>query len=239
MVALRRGPSRESINPRAKRRLRRIPCNCPFPLNNSRPDRFSRAFQCYGLPEAILCDNGEPWAAPAPICRYTTLTVWLLRLGVRVLHGRPYHPQTQGKEERFHCTLQAELIAQHMWRDLAHCAERFARYRETYNCLRPHDALQGDVPIKHCQPSPRPFPATLPAPQDDSAVTTHLVRSNGAITYRNQTWYVGRAFAGLPVGLRPSAQADGQWQVFFGHHLLGLIELHSPLQPKHRLRSIY
>ena len=110
--------------------------------------QLTRAFERYGLPEALLCDNGAPWGAAEPVCPHTTFTVWLLRLGVRVLHGRPYHPQTQGKDERFHRTLDDELLSQHTWRDLAHCAEYFERFRQTYNCERPHDSLDGDTPAR-------------------------------------------------------------------------------------------
>src|SRR5206468_9714356 len=53
-------------------------------------------FRRYGLPERMLTDNGAPWGSDA-VHRYTWLTVWLLELGVAVSHGRPYHPQTQGK----------------------------------------------------------------------------------------------------------------------------------------------
>ena len=65
--------------------------------------QLARIFAVYGLPECILCDNGSPWGGAGP--EPTLLAVWLLRLGVRVIHGRPYHPQTQGKDERFHRTL--------------------------------------------------------------------------------------------------------------------------------------
>lgn len=201
--------------------------------------QLTRAFALYGLPEALLCDNGAPWGAAEPVCPHTTLTVWLLRLGVRVWHGRPYHPQTQGKDERFHRTLDDELLTQHTWRDLDQCAQRFARYRQTYNCERPHDSLDGDTPMRRYRVSARSLPGILPPLDYGSDATVQKVRAQGAITFGGQTWYVGRAFASLPVGLRPSPQADGQWQVWFAHHLLGQLDLRSTPQPKHLLRSIY
>ena len=197
------------------------------------------AFATYGLPEAILCDNGPPWGAPEPVCPHTTFTIWLLQLGVRVRHGRPRHPQTQGKDERFHRTLHRELLSRHTWRDLAHCRELFPGYRERYNCERPHDALGGDTPVRHYRPSPRALPGTLSAPEYAAGTTVQLVRSCGMITFGGQTWYIGRAFAGLPVGLRPSPQSDGQWEVWFAHEIIGRIDLHTPAKPKHTLRSIY
>jgi transposase InsO family protein len=200
---------------------------------------LSATFSLYGLPEAILCDNGSPWGASEPVCPHTSLTAWLLRLGVRVIHGRPYHPQTQGKEERFHRTLHQECISQHTWRDLHHCAQRFTHFRQRYNCERPHDAHQGDTPVRHYQPSPRRMPSVLPLLEYCSETTVKIVRSAGFFTFHNQTWYAGRPFAGLAIGLRPSAQADGKWEVWFAHHLLGHIDLRLPLQPKHTLRSIY
>ena len=197
------------------------------------------AFQLYGLPEAILCDNAPPWGCPDPVCPYSTLGVWLLRLGIRVLHGRPYHPQTQGKEERFHRTLDFELLGRHTWRDLAHCAAAFPPYRQIYNCERPHDALAGATPVSRYRPSPRSLPAALLALEYPLHTLVRTVRACGFITWRGQTWYAGRAFAGQPVGLRPSPQTDGLWVVYFGPHPLGHIDLRTQAQPKHQLQSIY
>jgi len=195
------------------------------------------AFQRYGLPEAILCDNGAPWGNVAEGIGHTPLTVWLLRLGVRVLHGRPYHPQTQGKEERFHRTLNAELLTQHTWRDLAHCAEEFPRYRQRYNYERPHDALGGNTPASTYRPSVRPMPAMLPA-LEYASMEVRIVRAKGVITFGNQTWHLGQAFASLPIGLRPSPQADGQWEVYFSHFKLGCLDLTTPRCAKHILRPV-
>jgi len=200
---------------------------------------LDHAFGQYGLPEQILCDNAPPWGCGDPTSPYTSLTVWLLRLGVRIIHGRPYHPQTQGKDERFHRTLLAELISQHTWRDLAHCAALFPRFRDCYNCERPHDALQGATPVSRYRPSPRSLPSTLPPIEYATNLTVHTVRSSGVLTFGGQTWYVGRAFGKLPIGLRPSAQADGQWEVFFAQHWLGQLNLNGSTQPKHTARSIY
>lgn len=198
---------------------------------------LTAAFERYGLPEAILCDNGGVWGRVASATGHTQLSVWLLRLGVRVLHGRPYHPQTQGKEERFHRTLQAELLGRHTWRDLAHCAAEFPRYRQRYNHERPHDALQGAVPASRYRPSVRAMPRVLPA-LEYPQMEVRVVRAKGVITFRNQSWYIGEAFASLPLGLRPSPQADGQWEVYFSFFPLGILDFTAPAALKHLARSL-
>jgi hypothetical protein len=169
---------------------------------------------------------------------HTQLTVWLLRLGVRVCHGRPYHPQTQGKEERFHRTLKAELLSRHSWRDLAHCAAEFPRYRERYNHERPHDALHGDTPGSRYRASVRPLPTALPALEYPDGFDMRIVRAKGAITFRNQTWAIGEAFAGLAIGLRPSAQTDGQWEAYFGWFKLGVLDFTQTRSAKHAVRHL-
>jgi hypothetical protein len=200
---------------------------------------LSAAFQAYGLPEAILCDNGPPWGCAEPVCPYTRFTVWLLRLGVRVQHGRPYHPQTQGKDERFHRTLERDLLVQHTWTDLAHCAREFPRFRHRYNCTRPHDSLNGDTPVAHYRSSPRSMPAHLPSTEYPESDIVKVVRHEGTIHFQQRRWYVGRSFGSLAIGLRPSAQTDGQWEVFFGIHRLGLLDLTAPATPSRYAHSIY
>ena len=199
---------------------------------------LSAAFAQYGLPEAILCDNGAPWGHGGEGTGHTALTVWLLQLGVRALHGRPYHPQTQGKEERFHRTLKAELLSRHTWRDLDHCRAAFPAYRHQYNAERPHRSLDGDTPLSRYLPSPRAFPATLPQIDYPGSNEVRIVRDTGVITFRGQTWLIGRGFGSLPIGLRPSAQADGQWEAYFSFHLLGYLDFTTPPETKHRVRSL-
>src|SRR5438477_11616285 len=109
----------------------------------------------------MTMDNGSPWGGDAEH-RYTPLTVWLIRLGIGLSHGRPYHPQTQGKDERFHRTLKAEAIGTRRFTDHPQSQRAFDEFRQTYNHLRPHEALDYATPSSRYQPSVREYPATLP-----------------------------------------------------------------------------
>jgi transposase InsO family protein len=174
-------------------------------------------FARYGLPERMLMDNGSPWGSLHGHHPWTPLTVWLLRLGIAVSHGRPYHPQTQGKDERFHRTLIDELLDAHVVLDLDHAQTLFDHWRDDYNGIRPHDALGLDVPAQHYQPSPRPFPSVL-APLDYRPTDQVRKVQNGGIVFLNGRGYrVGDAFVGYPIGLRPTP-IDGTWDMYFGVH---------------------
>lgn len=62
----------------------------------------------YGLPEAVLRDSA--FGTPSPgLPGLSWFEARLIRLGARVSHGRPDHPQAQGKGERLHGTLEAEV----------------------------------------------------------------------------------------------------------------------------------
>ena len=76
---------------------------CKNETYNTVHTQLTRVFRRYGLPEKILADNGNPWGNAIKKGLdgqryYTTLEKWLIQLQVKVIHGRPYHPQTQGKE---------------------------------------------------------------------------------------------------------------------------------------------
>lgn len=111
-------------------------------------------FRRYGLPERILVDNGSPWGSEATH-QDTPLTVWLWHVGVAVTHSRPAHPQTLGKDERFHGTLSREVLRAAQWRDPAHLQTVLDRWRTVYNQERPHEALGLAVPASRYQPSRR------------------------------------------------------------------------------------
>jgi transposase InsO family protein len=187
---------------------------------------LTTVFRRYGLPERILCDNGPPWGA-GPEAEHTPLTVWLLRLGIGVLHGRPYHPQTQGKDERFHRTLKAELLQGPPPRDLEASQERFDRWRPVYNWERPHEALALDVPGERYQVSVRPYPEQLPELVYEPPTVVRKVHRHGRIRFQGRDWQIGKAFVGHPVGVRPTRVA-GVWEVVLGSVCIKVLDERPP-----------
>jgi len=185
-------------------------------------ERLTGAFRRYGLPRRMLMDNGSPWGSDADH-PWTPLTVWLLRLGVGVSHGRPYHPQTQGKEERFHRTLKAEVLRGRFFENLAACRSAFDHWREIYNVRRPHEALGLDTPITRYVVSPRSFPETLPPIEYDPGDTVRRVYDGGQFTLRHREYRIGKAFRGYPVALRPTLR-DGVLDVYFCTRRIGWID---------------
>jgi transposase InsO family protein len=185
--------------------------------------RLTELFRRYGLPWRILADNGPPWGTDAD-SRHTPLTIWLLRLDVAVSHGRPYHPQTQGKAERFHRSLMAELLDRQPLADLDECQRHFDAWRQVYNAERPHQAIGLQVPLARYRPSPRPFPETLPAIEYDDADIVRTVDAEGRISFRNRSFRVTKALRGYRVALRHTTE-DGRFDVCFGHHPVASIDL--------------
>ena len=185
--------------------------------------RLTALFRRYGLPWRLLADNGSPWGNDGD-SRHTLLTVWLLRLDIAISHGRPYHPQTQGKAERFHRSLMAELLAHQPFADLDECQYRFDAWRQVYNTERPHEAIGLQVPLARYRASARPFPETLPPIEYELTDIVRRVDAEGRISFRNQSLRVSKAFRGHHVALRHTDQ-DGRFDVCFGLHPIASINL--------------
>jgi transposase InsO family protein len=188
--------------------------------------RLVAIFRRYGPPFAMIMDNGPPWGEGRG-SGYTVLAVWLIRLGIQVSHARPFHPQTCGKDERFHRSLKAEVLAGRAFRDLAHCQRAFDDWRLVYNHQRPHEALAMGVPAERYRLSPRPFPDLLPPIDYAPTDIVRKVKDGGRISFDNRVWRVGKAFVGQPVALRPSRE-DGVFTVHFCTQRIGAIDLRVP-----------
>lgn len=187
--------------------------------------QFTEVFRTYGLPVRINADNGAPWGSPREPGQLSHLALWLIRLGIRVSFSRPYHPQTNGKDERFHRSLKAEVLNGRSFMDLEQAQAAFDRWRQVYNHQRPHQALGLATPASRYRMSERSFPQVLAPIQYGPQDSVVMIKALGEMRWRGRRWKLSSALRGLPVALRPKPSQDGCFEVFFMHHKLREIDL--------------
>lgn len=187
-------------------------------------EHLTSTFRYYGLPDAIFVDNGSPWGDGSGH-RWTRFGVWLLKLGVQVLHSRPYHPQSRGKNERFHRTLDAEVFALRRFKDLSDVQRAFDRWRDVYNCERPHQGIDQEVPASRYRASSRAMPHRLPRVEyDHGEVVRTVPATKDYVSFKGRHWKVPQAFRGERVAIRPLT-TEGAYGIFFASHQIATIDL--------------
>jgi len=181
------------------------------------------AFRRYGLPERLITDNGSPWG-DGPGSPFTPLGIWLIEHGIKVSHSRPYHPQTMGKDERFHRSLKAEVLSASAFADIAAAQRAFERWRIVYNTQRPHEALELAVPASRYQPSLRDYVETVTpfeyAPND----VVRRVQQGGHVSFLGRNLKVPKAFRGKDIAFRPTTQ-DGLFDVVFRTQTIATVDI--------------
>lgn len=169
-------------------------------------------------------DNGPPWGTKGRP-GYTSLEVWLMWLGIAVRHGRPRHPETQGKDERFHRTLGGDVVRRFVMYDLAEAQATFDWYRPRYNEIRPHEAIGLDVPASRFRPSERPMPPRLPEiAYDNDGDAVRKAQDGGWIHYKGREWRISKAFHKLPLAIR-ATEKDGEMAVYFCRFRVAVLDL--------------
>ena len=120
---------------------------------------FLELIERYGLPASTLTDNGSVYTS-----RFTggrnAFEYVLAILGVRQKNGAPGHPQTQGKTERFHQTLQRWLAARPAVWTITELQAQLDAFGEHYNERRPHRALNRRTPDEVYRATPKAAPAS-------------------------------------------------------------------------------
>lgn len=181
-------------------------------------------FRVHGLPVRLFTDNGNPWGGSQGN-EWTKFRVWLLKVGVELIRSRPYHPQSRGKNERFHRSLAAEVMSLRPLATRADAQQAFDRWREIYNHQRPHAALAHRVPASRYRVSHRPFPHKLAEPDyEEGTITRQVSTTKSYVAFRGRYWKVPDAFQGERLAIRP-LQQDGQFGVYFASHHIATIDL--------------
>jgi transposase InsO family protein len=179
-------------------------------------EHLEQAFSACGVPEAMLMDHGVPWWSWAgPQAATTGLALWLMKQGIQLCWSRIRHPQTQGKVERFHGSLQRAFEKRGPGEASLQCW--LDHYRWEHNHLRPHEALQMQTPASRWQPSLRrydPNPPRWQYPEDDWVLK---VDCQGKVDVRGIRWNIGRALAGEYVRI---LEVESRFHVYFCNTLI-------------------
>ena len=170
-------------------------------------------FKTFGLPKQMNVDNGSPWGS-ADLESVTTLAVWLMKCGVRLSHSSPYHPQTNGKDERFHRTLKLELLHNNSYRNCSDIQRAFDEWRHLYNYKRPHDALEGKPPCDRYVESSRRFSDKPMSVEYDSSEVVRKVHLSGMMRFKGKRYRVGKGLSGEYVVVRETDRED-EYSIFF------------------------
>jgi transposase InsO family protein len=159
-----------------------------------------QVFERDGLPEAMLVDHGIPWWNMQSTSGWTWLTVWLMKLGIRLYLSGYRHPQTQGKVERCHGSLESAMRKRPKPKEQDWQAW-LNDFRHEYNFVRPHEALQMAVPASRWQPSRRAYEGDGKPWEYAHPELVRKVRQNGGIGLDGRVYFVSRAFIGEAVQL--------------------------------------
>jgi transposase InsO family protein len=183
---------------------------------------LTAAFERFGRPWTMLVDNGPPWGDGGRSA-FTAFALWLIEHDIAVTHARPRHPQTLGKDERFHRTLKAEALGTE-FPDPAAAQAALDAFRNAYNHERPHEALGHSTPASRYAPSPRAWSERVEPFDYGPDDQLRRVCTSGRISFAGRIWRVGHAFAGKSVAVRPSAE-DGRHDIVFRVARIGAIDL--------------
>jgi transposase InsO family protein len=178
---------------------------------------FQKLFREYGLPDAILSDNGTPFSSNS-VKRLSKLSVRWIRLGIEPRLIQPGKPQQNGRLERMHRTLKDEACADPS-ANLRRQQIQFASFVEQFNHVRPHEALEQQPPVRSYARSLREYPRRLPAMEYATVCQVRRVRSSGEIKWDGQWFFVSEALVGEHLAFEPVD--DETFVLRFGRFELG------------------
>ena len=197
---------------------------------------FSQAAEVWGLPAGVLSDNGLCFSGKLRGFE-VEFEKRLRRAGIRPITGRPYHPQTTGKVERFQQTLKKWLRKQPLAKDLAEFQTQLDRFCEIYNFERPHQGIGRKIPADRWNASPAAGPASEPLPNPEfPSKTFHAVVTNGTCGNDKYAIHVGAEYTGLTATITIDNQRAN---VFINNQLIRHLELDPTrrYQPSQRPRG--
>jgi putative transposase len=151
---------------------------------------FTRLFKAFRLPKRIRADHGVPCATNT-LARLSQLSAWWVCLGLLPECIEPGKPPQNGRHERMHRTLNAETSRPPAATRRAQ-QRPFDRFRQEFNCERPHEAIDMQTPASHYEVLPREMPTKLPPLECPDRFEVRYVSANGGIRWNHQFGTVSR-----------------------------------------------
>ena len=197
-----------------------------WPLESTRSEgvyeALRRHFQRRGMPQAILTDHGTTWYSTTNGHGLTWLGVWLIKQGIEIIYSGVGHPQTQGKVERFHRTLNERTRHRGLPETVSEWRRWAEEFRKEYNQQRPHEALGMKVPEEvYTRENLREYQQDPPDWEYGEGEVKRL-NTQGSLNYRGDSYCVCEALAGERVRID---EMDGKLLVTFRHMTVREIEL--------------
>jgi transposase InsO family protein len=181
---------------------------------------FESAFREYGLPWRMRTDNGAPFASTA-IGGLSRLSVWWIKLGILPERIDAGHPEQNGRHERMHRTMKAE-VASPPAQEWEEQRQMLMQWRQQFNEVRPHEALDMQTPASLYYPSTRQYPEELGDPEYPEHFELRRVKHTGTISMRDQQVVLSNVLYRECVGLEPID--DGLWHLWYGPVFLGRLQ---------------
>ncbi|MGY4675529.1 integrase core domain-containing protein [Ursidibacter arcticus] len=179
---------------------------------------FERLFTVFGMPCAIRSDNGSPFASQA-LGGISKLSKWWIDLGIRPERIKPSHPEQNGRHERMHRSLKAQLSPK---QSLEAQQEFFDQFLQEYNEERSHEGIGRKTPTECYQPSMRTYTGVIKPYDYDDGVDIRKVKLSGEVKWQGKTYYLSQVLANEPVAFEP--YADGIWHIYYRFHFLGIFD---------------
>jgi len=164
---------------------------------------FEEVFEEHGLPDGMLLDHGTPWWNANHPWGWTSLSIWLMKKGIRLHFCAVRHPQTQGKVERFHRSMEDALNERGFPSSREEWGPWLSAFRQEYNQERPHEALAMKTPAEYWKPSSRRPEAIASDWEYEDGSQVMRVGSSGQIRYAQHAYMVSGALSGEWIELKP------------------------------------
>lgn len=180
---------------------------------------YEKTFREYGIPDFFHTDNGSPFGSVQSLRRMTMLSVWLMELGITPVYSDPASPGQNGRHERMHRDLKREATRPPGNTFLSQ-QKLFNNFRQIYNTIRPHEALNMKTPEEVHTKSRRQYPRIIREWEYDRETMMKMVTVNGAIRWKDKGFVmISTALGGKYIGMKEVE--TGMWALHYRHVPLG------------------